>query len=172
MAIIPNKITPFLWFDTKAEEAANFYVSLFNSNPGRHIPAKITATSRYDDAGASASGRPKGSVMVVSYELEGQEFTALNGGPLLKFSGAISFMINCKTQDEVDFFWEKLGEGGETGQCGWINRDRYGVTWQIVPSVLAELIGDADEKKSGRVMKAMLQMTKIDIAELQRAYSG
>ena len=167
-----QKIIPFLWFATEAEEAANFYVSVFNGNPKRKIKSKLGEINRYHESGSKASGKPKDSVMVASFEIEGQQFTALNGGPQFKFSGAISFVVDCETQEEVDYFWEKLGEGGETGQCGWINRDKFGVTWQIVPSILAELMGDSDPKKSERVTQAMLTMTKIEIGELKRAYKG
>ena len=165
-----QKITPFLWFKDNAEEAVNFYVNVFNNNPHKKNKSKVGYASRYDKAGAKASGRPEGSVMVISFKLENQEFNAINGGPQFRFSGAISFMVDCKTQEEVDYFWEKLGEGGETGQCGWINRDKFGITWQIVPSALGELMGDPDPKKSQRVMKAMLKMTKIDIKKLQQAH--
>ncbi len=169
-----QKITPFLWFDTRAEEAAKFYVSVFKGNPassdGR---SEITKVNRYDKAGAQASGRPEGSVMVASFELNGQEFVALNGGPHFKFSGAVSFVINCETQEEIDYFWQKLSEdGGEAGQCGWINHDKFGLTWQVVPTILNELLGDRDPAKSQRVMQAMLGMTKIDIAGLKKAYES
>ena len=155
-----QKISPFLWFDDQAEEAMNFYVATFeNSKAG-----KVT---RYGDAGPG----PKGSVMTASFELEGQQFTALNGGPRFKFTEAISFVVNCKTQNEVDELWAKLSEGGQTQQCGWL-KDRFGLSWQIVPSVLIELLNDPDPQKSERVMQAMLQMTKIDIAKLRQAYEG
>src|ERR1700704_2081607 len=153
-----QKITPFLWFDDKAEEAANFYVSLFKNS-------KIGSTTRYDEAGAKAAGRPKGSVMVIEFELEGQEFVALNGGPHFKFTEAISFVVNCETQEEVDEFWEKLSEGGEKSKCGWL-KDKYGLSWQIVPTVLAQLYQDKDSEKTKRVMQAMLQMDKLDIKTL------
>jgi len=153
-----QKITPFLWFDDKAEEAMNFYVSIFkNSKRGR--------ISRYGEAGPG----PKGTVMVATFQLEGQEFIALNGGPHFKFTEAVSFVVNCETQDEVDAFWEKLSEGGEKGQCGWL-KDKYGLSWQIVPTVLGELMSGPDPEKSKRVMQAMLQMTKIDIKGLKQAY--
>ena len=169
-----QKITPFLWFDHEAEEAAKFYVSVFKNNPAKPAgESKIEEESRYDEAGAAASGRPKGSVMVVSFLLNGQQFTALNGGPHFKMSGAVSFVINCATQEEVDYFWDKLtSDGGEAGQCGWVNHDKFGVTWQVVPDALTELLGDPDPVKSGRVMKAMLGMTKIDIAGLKKAHEG
>jgi len=156
-----QKITPFLWFDTQAEEAANFYASIFRNS-------KIGAITRYGEDGAKVSGMPKGAVMTVSFELEGQEFVALNGGPIFKFSPAISFVVNCRTQREVDRLWEKLSEGGEQQQCGWL-KDRYGVTWQVVPSGLGRLLNDADPARAGRVMKAMLRMKKIDVAKLKRA---
>ena len=158
-----QKITPFLWFDDKAEEAANFYVSIFKNS-------KIGSIARYGDEGAEVSGRPKGTVMIVTFQLDGQEFIALNGGPQFTFSPAISFLVNCKTQEEIDEFWEKLSEGGKTEQCGWL-KDKYGVSWQIVPTVLGEMMQDPDVEKSQRVTKALLQMVKIDIAALQREYN-
>jgi len=154
------RITPFLWFDDKAEEAANFYVSVFKNS-------KIGSIARYSDAGSG----PKGSVMTVSFELEGQPFIALNGGPLYTFSPAISFFVDCKTQQEVDELWDKLTAGGGEVECGWL-RDKYGLSWQIIPTALLELMQDKDPVKSQRVFKAMLQMTKIDIEGLQRAYRG
>jgi len=153
-----QKITPFLWFDDKAEEAMNFYVSIFkNSKRGR--------ISRYGEAGPG----PKGTVMVATFQLEGQEFIALNGGPHFKFTEAISLVVSCETQDEVDAFWEKLSEGGSKGQCGWL-KDKYGLSWQIVPTVLGELMSDPDPEKTKRVMTAMLQMKKLDINALKRAF--
>jgi len=154
-----QKITPFLWFDGKAEEAMRFYVSIFKNS-------KVGAITRYGDAGPG----PKGTVMVVTFQLDGQEFIALNGGPQFTFSPAISFVVNCETQEEVDAFWEKLAEGGEKLQCGWL-RDKYGLSWQIVPTVLGEMMQDKDVEKSQRVMKAMLQMTKLDIKRLKQAYA-
>jgi predicted 3-demethylubiquinone-9 3-methyltransferase (glyoxalase superfamily) len=154
------KITPFLWFDNQAEEAANFYVSVFKDS-------KILSVSRYGDAGPG----PKGSVMVVNFELDKQRFIALNGGPQFKFTEAISFTVDCTTQEEVDQFWSKLSQGGEPGPCGWL-KDRYGLSWQIVPTILNELVSDPDPKKSNRVMEAMLQMKKLNIAGLKRAYEG
>ena len=155
-----QKITPCLWFDNQAEEAMNHYVSIFkNSKAGR--------VTRYGDAGPG----PKGSVMTASFELEGQQFTALNGGLHFKFTEAISFVVDCKTQEEVDELWDKLSEGGQTQQCGWL-KDKFGLSWQIVPSVLMELMQDPDPQKSQRVMEAMLQMTRIDIAKLRQAYEG
>lgn len=153
-----QKISPFLWFDGKAEEAANFYISIFKNS-------KLGSIMRYGDAGPG----PKGSVMSVTFELDGQEFIALNGGPVFTFSPAISFFVKCETQDEVDNYWTKLSAGGETQRCGWLT-DKYGVTWQIVPTVLGELLQDKDAEKSKRVMNAMLQMNKLDIAGLKRAY--
>ena len=168
-----QKITPFLWFDHEAEEAARFYVAIFNGGPAAAGQrSKVGAVSRYDEAGAKASGRPVGSAMTVAFDLEGQEFTAINGGPHFTFSGAISFVIGCGTQEEVDYFWEKLSEGGESGVCGWINRDRFGVTWQVVPTMLPALLGDPDPAKAARVMQAMLGMKKIVIAELEQAREG
>ena len=159
-----QKITPFLWFDDKAEEAANFYTSIFKNS-------KILSITRYGEEGAKAAGRPKGSVMTVVFELGGEEFIALNGGPVFTFSPAISFVVNCKTQKEVDELWERLSEGGEKGQCGWL-KDKYGVSWQIVPTVLGKMLQDKDPKKSRRVMEAMLKMDKIDIETLKQAYEG
>ncbi len=153
-----QKITPFLWFDGKAEEAANFYCSIFKNS-------KISNTMRYGEAGPG----PKGSVMSAIFELDGQKFIALNGGPVFTFSPAISFFVDCKTQGEVDELWEKLSEGGEKQRCGWL-KDKYGLSWQIVPSALGEMLQDKDAEKSKRVMEAMLQMDKIDIAALRRAY--
>lgn len=153
-----QKISPFLWFDGKAEEAANFYVSIFKHS-------KILAVHRYGEAGPG----PRGSVMIVSFELEGQKFTALNGGPQFTFSPAISFYVDCETQAEVDELWEKLSAGGRKDRCGWL-QDKYGVSWQIIPSALGRLMSDPDPKKSSRVMQAMLQMDKIDIQRLEDAY--
>jgi len=152
-----QKINPFLWFDNQAEEAMNFYISIFKNS-------KVLSVSRYGDAGPG----PAGSVMVASFELEGQEFMALNGGPGFPFSEAISFLVNCQTQQEVDHLWEKLCEGGKPSRCGWL-KDKFGVSWQIVPTILGELMADKDPEKSKRVMQAMLQMTKLDIEGLRRA---
>lgn len=157
-----QKITPFLWFDDKAEEAANFYVSIFKNS-------KIGSITRYGEEAAKASGRPKGTVMIVTFQLGGQEFIALNGGPVFKFTEAISFLVNCETQAEVDELWEKLSAGGNEAPCGWL-KDKYGVSWQIVPTILGQLMQDKDPEKSRRVMKALLQMKKIDINTLQEAY--
>jgi predicted 3-demethylubiquinone-9 3-methyltransferase (glyoxalase superfamily) len=169
-----QKISPFLWFDREAEEAAEYYVATFNGNPGSKKKSKITSTMRYDESSAKASGRPEGSILTVGFELEGESFTALNGGqqPWAKPGGFVSFVISCKTQEEIDHFWDKLGAGGETGQCGWINRDRFGVTWQIVPSSLSKYVGGKDPEGAGRAMKAMLSMTKFDIKKLKKAYEG
>ena len=152
-----QKITPFLWFDDKAEEAMNFYVSIFKNS-------KAARVTRYGDAGPG----PKGSVMSATFELDGQEFFALNGGPHFSFTPAISFFVNCETQQEVDDFWEKLSEGGEKQRCGWV-KDKYGLSWQIVPSILGKLLQDKDAVKSTRVMKAMMQMDKLDIRGLEQA---
>ena len=152
-----QKITPFLWFDGRAEEAANFYTAIFPNS-------KIVSMMRSGEAGPG----PKGSVMSATFELQGQEFIALNGGPMFNFSPAISFFVPCETQEEVDHFWEKLSEGGEKQRCGWL-RDKFGVSWQIVPTVLGQLLQDKDAEKSKRVMNAMLQMDKLDIASLKRA---
>ncbi len=155
-----KKITPFLWFNDNAEEAMNFYVSIFKNS-------KIGSVSRYGEAGPG----PKGTVMVATFQLDGQEFLALNGGPQFKFTEAISLVVNCETQEEVDEFWEKLSEGGAKSQCGWL-KDKYGLSWQIVPTILGELMQDKDPEKSQRVMKAMLQMKKLDIKTLKQAYEG
>jgi predicted 3-demethylubiquinone-9 3-methyltransferase (glyoxalase superfamily) len=155
-----QKITPFLWFDNQAEEAAKFYVSIFKNS-------KIVNVARYGDAGPG----PKGSVMTVRFQLDGQEFVALNGGPQFKFTEAISFVVNCETQEEIDYFWEKLSAGGDKSRCGWL-KDKFGLSWQIVPSALSEMVDDKDPAKSDRVMKALMQMDKLDIATLQRAAKG
>jgi predicted 3-demethylubiquinone-9 3-methyltransferase (glyoxalase superfamily) len=165
-------LTPCLWFDHQAEEAARFYVSIFSAvheSDSDGKSSRILSVARYGEEGSKASGRPKGTIMTVSFQLDGQKFLALNGGPIFTFSPAISMMVNCETQEEVDLFWEGLSEGGKPDRCGWLT-DKYGVTWQIVPTVLGELMQDKDARKSERVMKAMLQMTKIDIEELKRAY--
>jgi len=152
-----QKITPFLWFDGNAEEAANFYISIFKNS-------KMGKISRYGDAGPG----PKGSVMSVTFQIEGQEFFALNGGPQFKFTPAISFFVNCETQQEVDDLWEKLSAGGRTDRCGWL-QDKFGVSWQIIPTVLGQLLGDKDPQRAKRAMQAMLQMTKIDGKALEQA---
>jgi predicted 3-demethylubiquinone-9 3-methyltransferase (glyoxalase superfamily) len=153
-----QKIAPFLWFDNKAEEAANFYISIFENS-------KIKDVMRFGEAGPGQ----KGTVMAATFELGGQEFMALNGGPMFTFSPAISFFVHCETQEEVDNLWDKLSEGGTKERCGWL-RDKYGVSWQIVPTVLGRMLQDRDAEKSKRVMNAMLQMDKLDIADLKRAY--
>jgi predicted 3-demethylubiquinone-9 3-methyltransferase (glyoxalase superfamily) len=156
-----QKITPFLWFDTQAEEAANFYVSVFDNS-------KALSLLRCGEAGPG----PKGSVLTVEFELEGQKFTALNGGPNFKFTEAVSFVVNCTTQEEVDYFWEKLlANGGTESQCGWL-KDKYGLSWQITPTILIELLQDKDPEKASRVMQAMMKMIKIDIETLKRAAAG
>jgi predicted 3-demethylubiquinone-9 3-methyltransferase (glyoxalase superfamily) len=155
-----QKISPFLWFDAQAEEAANFYVAVFKNS-------RITHVSRYGDGGAG----PKGNVMTVSFELDGQSFTALNGGPMFAFTEAVSFLVRCEDQAEVDRLWQALGEGARSQRCGWIT-DRYGVTWQIVPVEFMAMASDPDPAKSARVMQAMRQMTKLDVAELRKAYEG
>ncbi|MBI1805502.1 MAG: VOC family protein [Ignavibacteria bacterium] len=154
-----QKITPFLWFDNQAEEAVNFYISIFKND------SKILGMSRYGEAGPG----PKGTVMVAKFQLFGEEFLALNGGPMFKFTEAISLVVNCETQEEVDEYWEKLSQGGQKSQCGWL-KDKFGLSWQIVPTVLGKLMQDKDPNKSKRVMEAMLKMTKIEINKLQRAY--
>jgi len=160
-----QKITPFLWFDNQAEEAVNFYVSIFKNS-------KVVNITRYNDASSKAAGRPEGSVMTLEFQLEGQNFVAINAGPHFKFTEAISFVVDCGSQEEVDYFWEKLtADGGQESQCGWL-KDKYGLSWQITPRVLIEMIGDKDPQKAQRVMEAMLQMKKIDIATLKRAYEG
>ena len=155
-----QKITPFLWFDGKAEEAAKFYTSIFKNS-------KIGRISRYGEGGPG----PKGAVLSATFELDGQEFIALNGGPQFTFSPAISFFVNCETQEEVDEIWEKLCEGGKKNRCGWL-QDKFGVSWQVIPTALGKLMSDPDPEKSGRVMRAMLQMEKIDIRGLQQAYEN
>lgn len=155
-----SKITPFLWFDDRAEEAVELYTSIFKNS-------KIKEVSRYGEAGPG----PAGQVMTVNFEIEGQEFIALNGGPVFKFTEAVSFVVNCETQEEVDDLWEKLTDGGEEVQCGWL-KDKFGLSWQIVPTKLGELMGDPDPVKAQRVTQAMLQMKKLDIAKLQLAYEG
>jgi predicted 3-demethylubiquinone-9 3-methyltransferase (glyoxalase superfamily) len=159
-----QKITPFLWFDDQAEEAVKFYTALFkNSKMGRIL--------RYNEEAAEKTGRPVGSVLTIEFEIEGQKFVALNGGPLFKFNESISFVINCETQEEVDYFWEKLTvDGGEESACGWL-KDKFGLSWQVTPTMLIDMLHDNDQEKSGRVMQAMLQMKKIDIKALEDAYA-
>jgi predicted 3-demethylubiquinone-9 3-methyltransferase (glyoxalase superfamily) len=161
---IIQKITPHLWFNNNAEEAAKYYASIFKNS-------KILNITHYGESAAKVSGRPKGTVMTVTFELEGQLFMALNGGPVFNFSPAISFFVNCETQQEVDDLWEKLSEGGEKEQCGWL-KDKFGMSWQIIPNVLGQMLQDKDAKKSERVMEELLQMKKIDIQCLRKAYAG
>src|SRR5258706_2213049 len=154
-----QKITPFLWFDNQAEEAVHFYTSVFKNS-------KTGSIARYDEEGAKATGRPTGSLMTASFELDGQEFVALNGGPLFKFTEAISFVINCETQEEVDYYWNKLTEGGEESQCGWL-KDKFGLSWQIVPTILGKLM--SDPQRAPKVMQAFMQMKKFNIEKLLQA---
>jgi predicted 3-demethylubiquinone-9 3-methyltransferase (glyoxalase superfamily) len=163
---VAQRITPCLWFDDQAEAAAGFYTAVFKNS-------KIVNIARYGEAGHEVHGRPAGTVMIVAFELDGQAFTALNGGPVFKFNEAVSFQVSCETQEEVDYYWEKLSEGGDekAQQCGWL-KDKYGVSWQVVPTVLPEMMSDPDSEKSGRAMEAMLAMKKIDIDKLKRAYDG
>ncbi len=164
MPALKHKITPFLWFDTQAEEAATFYTAIFDNSRIRRI-------NRYGKAGQETHGREAGSVMTVEFEIEGQPFVALNGGPHFKFSEAVSFQVTCETQNEIDYFWTKLSEGGQEGPCGWL-KDRYGLSWQVVPAVLPQLLMDSDKAKSERAMSALMRMKKFDIAALQRAHAG
>ena len=163
---VRHRIGPCLWFDDQAEQAVEFYAGIFENS-------KVVKVSRYGEAGREIHGRPPGTVMTVAFELDGQPFTALNGGPVFKFNEAISFEVTCETQEEVDYYWAKLSAGGDpqAQQCGWL-KDKYGVSWQIIPRVLPELIGDPDSPGSQKAMTAMLRMKKIDIGELQRAYAG
>lgn len=160
------RITPCLWFDDQAEEAARFYTAIFKNSRIGHI-------LRYGEAGQEVHGKAPGTVMVVAFELDGQAFTALNGGPMFTFNEAISFQVDCQSQDEVDYYWSRLSEGGDerAQQCGWL-KDRYGVSWQVVPRALIEMLSDPDPARSQRAMTAMLQMKKLDIAALRRAYAG
>jgi predicted 3-demethylubiquinone-9 3-methyltransferase (glyoxalase superfamily) len=157
------KITPFLWFDSNAEEAVNFYTSIFKNS-------RISNVARYDEEGAKVSGRQKGSVMTIAFQIEGQDFIALNGGPVFSFTPAISFVVNCQTQEDVDHYWTKLTDGGEEVQCGWL-KDKYGVSWQIIPTALGRMLQDKDVEKSKRVMQTMLQMKKLEIKKLEQAYT-
>jgi len=163
---ITQRIAPCLWFDSQAEEAATFYVSVFKN-------AKITSVSRYGKAGYEIHKRPAGSVMTVAFELDGQPFTALNGGPEFTFNEAVSLQVNCRNQDEVDYYWDKLGKGGDPKAqvCGWL-KDKYGVSWQVTPAIVSELLKDQESAKGQRAMEAMLRMKKIDIGELERAAAG
>ena len=159
-------ITPCLWFDSEAEQAAQFYTGIFKNS-------QIHAITRYSEAGREVHGRPPGSVMTVEFELNGQPFTALNGGPIFKFNEAVSFQVMCKTQQEVDHYWNRLGEGGDPSaqQCGWL-KDKYGLSWQVVPTGMVEMLNDPDREKADRAMEAMMKMKKLDIAELKRAFEG
>ncbi len=162
-----QKISPFLWFDHEAEEAVKFYTSIFKNS-------KIGRILRYGEEASkiSSAGRPAGSVLTVEFEIEGQKFVALNGGPRFKFNESISFVVNCETQEEVDYFWEKLtADGGEESQCGWL-KDKFGLSWQVTPTVLIDMLHDKDSEKAERVMKSMLQMQKIDIEKLKAAHRG
>lgn len=159
MAAMGQRITPFLWFDNQAEEAAKFYCSIFENS-------KVGQIVRYGDSGPG----PKGQVMIVTFQLDGQNFTALNGGPRFKFTEAISFVVNCDTQKEIDYFWEKLiADGGAESMCGWL-KDKFGLSWQVVPTIIGELMSDKDPEKSNRVMQAVLQMKKLDIQKMKDAY--
>ena len=158
MTIIAQKITPFFWYDNQAEEAMNFYVSIFKNS-------RVLGVTRYGKSGPG----PEGSVLTAAFELEGQKFTALNGGPRFKFNESVSFVVNCETQEEIDYFWEKLSsDGGQESQCGWL-KDKFGLSWQVVPTILPELIASKDPKKSERVMQAIMQMKKLDLAKLKQA---
>ncbi len=163
---VTHKIAPCLWFDDQAEEAVRFYLTIFKN-------ANVTSLSRYGKAGQEIHHKPEGSVMAIAFELDGQPFTALNGGPVFKFNEAISLQVYCESQEEVDYYWSKLSEGGDekAQQCGWL-KDKYGVSWQVVPTILPELVGDPTSDKSQRAMQAMLGMKKIDIEDLKRAYAG
>ena len=164
MPSLAPKITPFLWFDTQAEEAATLYTSIFKN-------ARIHQVSRYGKAGHETHGMEAGKVMTVAFELEGKSFIALNGGPYFKFNEAVSFQITCETQDEIDYFWSKLSEGGEESRCGWL-KDKFGLSWQVTPAKLIEMVTSSDKAKAGRAMNAMMQMKKIDIARIEAAYEG
>jgi predicted 3-demethylubiquinone-9 3-methyltransferase (glyoxalase superfamily) len=166
MPAIGQRITPFLWFDSQAEEAAQFYTSIFKNS-------KVLTTTRYSKEASQAAGRPAGSAMTVAFQLEGQDFTALNGGPHFKFNEAISFVVHCQNQEEVDYYWNKLSEGGDkqAQQCGWL-KDRFGLSWQVIPEQLPKLLSDPDPEKGRRVMTAMLKMKKIDVPALERAAAG
>lgn len=164
MPTITQKITPFLWFDSQAEQAAEFYTSVFKNS-------RIKQVNRYGRAGQEIHGKESGTVMTVEFEICGQTFTVLNGGPLFKFSEAISFAIGCESQDEIDYFWTKLAQGGEEGRCGWL-KDKFGVSWQVVPAALPQILADADAAARDRVMDAVLKMKKFDLQKLQQAYEG
>lgn len=164
MPIGAKAITPCLWFDTQAEEAAKFYCSIFKNS-------KITSVSRFPDAGQDVHHKPAGSVMVVAFELDGQSFTALNGGPQFKFDEAVSFQVACDSQDEIDYYWSKLTAGGQEGPCGWL-KDKFGLSWQVFPSALPKMLMDQDRVKAASVMNAFMKMKKLDIAAIERAYEG
>jgi predicted 3-demethylubiquinone-9 3-methyltransferase (glyoxalase superfamily) len=164
MASLSHKISPCLWFDTQAEDAANFYVSVFKNG-------RIKQVSRYGKAGREVHGKEPGSVMVVAFEIEGMTFTALNGGPQFKFDEAVSFQVSCESQDEIDYFWSKLSEGGHEGPCGWL-KDKFGLSWQVVPSELPQLLSGGDGARLDRMMSAILSMKKFDLAALKRAHAG
>ena len=165
MQVSAKRITPCLWFDTQAEEAAKFYCSIFKNS-------KITSVSRFPDAGQEVHGKPAGSVMVAAFEIDGQPFTALNGGPQFKFDEAVSFQVACDNQEEIDYFWSKLTEGGgEPGPCGWL-KDKFGLSWQVFPSALPKWLMDPDKAKAARVMNAFMKMKKFDIATLEQVYAG
>ena len=164
MPIAKQKITPCLWFDTQAEQAAKFYTAIFENS-------RINKISRYTEAGRDVHGKKAGSVLTVEFELEGQTFTAFDGGPLFKFNEAVSFQVVCEGQAEVDYFWQRLTDGGQEGQCGWL-KDKFGVSWQVMPQVLPQMLTDADSSKRERAMSALMAMTKFDVAALQRAFAG
>ena len=164
MQIAAKKLTPCLWYDTQAEEAAKFYCSIFKNS-------KITSISRFPDAGQDVHGKPAGSVMVAAFEIDGQPFTALNGGPQYKFTEAVSFQVACDNQEEIDYFWSKLTEGGEAGSCGWL-KDKFGLSWQVFPSALPKWLMDPDKARSARVMSAFMKMKKFDLEQLTQAYEG
>jgi predicted 3-demethylubiquinone-9 3-methyltransferase (glyoxalase superfamily) len=164
MSLAKQKITPCLWFDTQAEDAAKFYCSAFKNS-------KINAISRFPDAGQEIHNKPAGSVMMVTFELDGQPFAALNGGPIFKFDEAVSFQIACETQADIDYYWGKLTEGGQEGPCGWL-KDKFGLSWQVVPAAISRMMTDPDTKKSARVMNAFLKMKKLDLMAIERAYAG
>ena len=161
---ITQRIAPCLWFDNEAEEAANFYTSIFKNS-------KIGEITRYGEAGRETHKRQPGSIMTVAFELDGQQFTALNGGPLFKFNEAVSFQVHCETQQEIDYFWSKLAKGGEEGPCGWL-KDKFGLSWQVIPKALPEMLRDENSETAQRVMRSMLQMRKIDLAALRRAQAA
>lgn len=159
-----QKITPCLWFDTQAEEAAEFYVSVFEDS-------RIVRVLHYTEAGYEIHSKPAGTVLTVEFEISGQRFTALNGGPQFHFNESMSLEVNCETQQEIDYYWQKLSEGGEKGNCGWL-KDKFGLSWQVTPILLGEMLSDPDQNKCMRVMNALLQMRKLDVRELEKAYKG